>query len=361
MRCAFFSLGSVSSKWTYEELKKYFVEVEFYNIKEIEILLDGKNSKILAGGKQIDKNFDCVYIKGSYRYATALRALSEAFYGRAYQPIHPQSFDVGHDKILTHLVLDKADIPMPKTFLFSNYTSVKSFLKNAEYPLIVKLPKGTQGKGVIFVESHAAASSLLDVLSHLKQPFLIQEYVETGGVDYRLLVIGNEVFGYKRMAQSEEKRANVHLGGNVEKIEITEELKSIALRTAKAINADICAIDVLPTYKGPRVIEVNLSPGLQGATKATGVNLAGVIAKQLYEKTKNFKERLTKRNNNLFSELGINLDNPENKVEIISEFEFKGNNIILPRYISKLCKFQPAKNYKFVIEKNKLIISDEEA
>ncbi len=360
MKCAFFSLGSVSSQWTYEELKKCFDEVMYYNLKNVEILLDGTNSKILVEGAPIPNNFDCVYVKGSYRYATALRALSEAFLGKAYQPISPTSFDIGHDKILTHLILDKAGIPMPKTYLFSNYASVKSFLKNAPYPIIVKLPRGTQGKGVTYVESHAAASSLLDMLAHLRQPFLIQEYVETGGIDYRLLVIGDKIFGYKRIAQSDEKRANVHLGGAVEKIEITQELKKIAFKTSKAINADICAIDMLLTYKGPKVIEVNLSPGLQGATKAIGVNLAGVIAKQLHDKTVKFKDKIRKEHN-LFSELGINLeDSNENNVEIISEFEFKGNNVILPQYLTKICKFRPAKNYKFVVNHNKLIISEGE-
>ncbi len=361
MRCAFFSLGSKSSQWTYEALKKFFDEVIHYNLKGVEISLGGKDSNIFVDGKPIEKNFDCVYIKGSYRYSTALRALSEAFFNQAYQPIHPASFDIGHDKILTHLVLEKAGVPMPKTYLFSNYASVKSFIKTAQYPLIVKLPRGTQGKGVIYIESFAAASSFLDALAQLKQPFLIQEYVETDGIDYRLLVIGEKVFGYKRIANGEEKRANVHLGGSVGRIEVTQELKKIAFKTAKAMNADICAIDILPTYKGPLVIEVNLSPGLQGATQATGVNLAEVIAEQLYRNTVRFKDKQSKEKANLFSELGISLDGENNnKVEIISEFEFKGNNVILPQYIAKACRFKPAKNYKFVVDNNKLIISDSE-
>src|SRR3989338_8003938 len=93
----------------------------------------------------------------------------------SYMPIKAETFTLGHDKLLTHLALQHFNIPMPMTYLASSAKAAKKILNEVAYPIVLKFPHGTQGKGVMFAESYAAASSMLDALIALKQPFLIQE------------------------------------------------------------------------------------------------------------------------------------------------------------------------------------------
>ena len=111
---------------------------------------------------------------------------------------------------------------------------------DVHYPIILKFPQGTHGKGVMVADSYAAASSVLDALDSLNQPALIQEYVETNGIDYRAFVIGDKVVAsMKRVAQKDEKRANVHAGGSAEAVVLDAKYKKIAVDTAKCLNLDI--------------------------------------------------------------------------------------------------------------------------
>ncbi|HDP73717.1 MAG TPA: RimK family alpha-L-glutamate ligase [Candidatus Woesearchaeota archaeon] len=358
MKCAVISLGSTSSEWACKELGKFFDSVDSLNIKELQVSLDREGWKVFYEGKEIVTKYDAVFLKGSFRYAVTLRALAHAFAESSYMPLRPESFDIGHDKILTHLVLQKWGVAMPKTYLFSKVASAKKFVETSDYPLIVKIPNGTQGKGVIYLDSLATATSILDTLSHLKQPFFIQEYIESSGVDYRLLVIGDEVYGYKRVAKKGEKRANIHAGATTEKLEISTELKSLAVRTVRAINADICAVDVIPSTRGSLVIEVNLSPGLQGITKATGINIASRLAEYIYKKSILFKEQSKKDQPNVLTDLGIDLSDKTNeeKGKVISELEFKGDRILLPGFVSKIGKFKPCYDYEFDISDEQVFI-----
>jgi len=365
LKCCVISLGSISSKWTVEALKKYFEEVDDLDLRKIEVSLVNTDWKIIYNGQILEKKYDCVFVKGSFRYVTTLRAISEAVYDNSYTPIPPEAFEIAHNKILTHLVLQRAKIPMPNTWLFASVSAAKKFLENANYPLIVKLPKGTQGKGVMYIDSYASASSVIDTLSSLRQPFLIQEYIETNGIDYRIIVIGEKVIGYKRIAKEGDKRSNIHAGGEGAPLDkIDDNLKKIALKTAKAMNSDIIAIDILPSSRGPLVIEVNISPGLQGITKYTKLDVADMIASLLYEKTKIFKEKETKEKSaNILQDLGIKVieEKEENKkYRILKELDFRGNKIILPDFVTKLAKFKPLKEYVFEIKEEELTIKKEE-
>ena len=108
---------------------------------------------------------------------------------------------------------------MPDTYVVSSIEAAKKILKQVKYPIILKFPHGTQGKGVMIADSFAAASSMLDTIESLKQPFLVQEYVETEGSDIRAFVVGDKVVAaYKRKAAIGEKRSNIHAGGKGEPI-----------------------------------------------------------------------------------------------------------------------------------------------
>lgn len=354
LKAAVISLGSKSSKMVVKALSSYIRTVDDINLKDIEVSISSKGGlEILHKGEPLEE-YDCIYAKGSFRYAPLLRAITQIANKKAYMPIAAETFTIAHDKILSQLEMQKKNIPMPKTYIASTPSDAKKVLKKMNYPVIMKFPQGTQGKGVMFADSFAAANSMLDALSSTKQPFLIQEYIETGGADLRVIVVGDQVAAtMQRKAAVGEKRANIHAGGTGEAYKIDPVTKKIAVETAKAVQADICAVDILESIKGPLVIEVNISPGLQGVTQATGIDVAKKIAKFLHQKAKDFssvkKGEATKEIMDEISSLGPGK-------EIITVLDFRGERILLPEVITKEAKFTDKDDVILKVEKGRLVI-----
>jgi len=351
MKFAVISLGSKSSLMVIEALKKYSPDVDDIHLKDIEVSLSSKGLSVLYNGKPLGK-YDCIYAKGSFRYSPMLRAITLALSKDAYMPQKPETFTKGNDKIITYLSFQKEGVPMPTTYLATGESS-KKILAKVHYPIIMKFPHGTQGKGVMFAESYAAASSMLDALLALKQPFLIQEYIETEGTDIRAFVVGDKVAAaYRRVARKGEKRANIHAGGTGEVCTLDAHTQKVAIKAAKAIGAEIAGVDILESVKGPVILEINVSPGLQGITSVTKIDVADKIAKFLFEKTKEFIESKTKT-----ATTGIMKEiTPGTEKEIITALDFRGERILLPEYITKETKFKEAEDLNIKVKKGKLII-----
>ena len=354
MKAAVMSLGSKSSLWAMEAMKSYFDSVEGIDLRDVEVNLGVGKLDVLYQGKSLPQ-YSCIYARGSFRYSTLLRAVTRTLYRSSYMPIKAETFTLGHDKLLTHLALQHFNIPMPMTYLASSAKAAKKILNEVAYPIVLKFPHGTQGKGVMFAESYAAASSMLDALFALKQPFLIQEYIETGGVDVRAFVVGDKVVAsMKRKAVKGELRANIHAGGTGEACVLDERTKRIAIDTSISIGADICAVDMLESAKGPLVIEVNLSPGLQGITKATSINVADKIAKYLFEKSEIFsamdRDEATQR---IFEDLGLS---GEMAQQIITNLDFRAARILLPKIVTDISKFGEKDEVVLKVEKGKLVV-----
>ncbi|MBN2112014.1 RimK family alpha-L-glutamate ligase [Candidatus Woesearchaeota archaeon] len=356
MKAAVISMGSISSKWIVKAMKKYFGQVDSINIRNLEVNIESKKYQILYGGEPLE-DYDCIYCRGSFRYSDLLRSITHALCEKVYMPISGPAFTIGHDKLLTHLKLGDAKIPMPTTYLASSTDAAKKLLKKMSYPIIMKFPQGTHGKGVMFADSYDSASSMMDALAALNQPFLLQEYVETGGVDTRAIVVGNKVVAaMQRRAVQGEKRANIHAGGKGEPVELDAHTKKIAVEAAISVGMDIGAIDILDGPRGPMIIEVNLSPGLQGITKATKIDVAEHIAKFLYKKTKEFKEAgKSGEAESVMKELGVAKAEVEGK-QLISSLDFRGNRILLPEIVTNITKFNEKDEYSIKAEKGKLEI-----
>lgn len=347
MRAAIISQGSVSSKWTFEAMKEYFDEVDEINVKHLEISI-GNSAKILYKGEPL-KKYDCVYAKGSFRYSQILRSLTSILQNDCYMPIIPNTFTIAHDKLLTQLIMQQHSIPMPVTYISSTIDSAKQLLSNLNYPIIMKFPQGTQGKGVMFADSFSSASSILDALSALKQSFIIQEFVDTGCTDLRAFVVGDRVVASMlRRGAKEEVRSNIHAGGVGEAVEIDEQTKRIAIKAAKSIGAEICGIDILQGFKGPLVIEANISPGLQGITGATKVNVAKHIAKYLFEQT---KLRLEAKGEQDKRKVMANINNESS---LITSLDFKGSRILLPELVSAISKFKSDDQIEIISKKDEV-------
>ena len=353
MKAAVVSLGSTSSKWTVEAMKKYFTHVDHINIKYIEINFSGKKAEILYEGKPLEK-YDCIFVKGSFRYANLLKSLTILIGEETFMPIGDRAFTIAHDKLLTQLELQRKNIAMPTTYMASTVEAARTILEKLNYPIIMKFPQGTQGKGVLFAESFASASSILDALSSLRQPFIIQEYIETGGTDIRAFVVGDQVVAaFQRKANLKEKRANIHAGASGDMLLLDDETKRMAVRAAKSIEAGICGVDILMSHKGPVVIEINISPGLQGITKYSGIDIADKIAKYLFEQTKSKHSKTqVKAADKILSEL----EQVDKEQSLITNLDFRGSRVLLPEFITKLADFKEGDDYKFIAKKDQVTL-----
>jgi ribosomal protein S6--L-glutamate ligase len=146
-------------------------------------------------------------------------------------------------------------------------------------PLIIKLLQGTQGMGVILVETRKAAESILEAFLGMQANIMVQEYIkEANGADIRCFVVGGKVVAsMKRQAKPGEFRSNLHRGGLASPIKITAEERMTAERTAKIMGLNVAGVDIMRSSRGPLVLEVNSSPGLEGIETTTGKNIAGYI------------------------------------------------------------------------------------
>lgn len=359
MRCSIISLGSVSSKWTHDALKRYFETVHHINLKEIEVNIGSNTLGVLYRGLPFE-DYDCVYLKGSFRYAPLLNSIASALSEKTYMPLKPEAFSIAHDKLSTHIALQQYNIPMPRTYISATTGAAKKILEKANYPIVMKFPRGTQGKGVMFADSFSSASSLLDALDALRQPFIIQEYVETGGSDTRALIVGNRVVAaMRRKAIHGESRSNIHAGGEGTPCVLDSYTTKIALSTAKAIGAEICAVDILESHMGPVVIEANISPGLQGISKATKIDVADKIARHLFEHTRSHAEAGRKTSTSrLFDELGIPSTGASKShgQQIISHLDFRGDRMLLPKIASDISRLTEKDEVVIKIDKGKIEI-----
>ena len=352
MKAAVISLRSKSSLMIVKEMEKYFKVVDDIDLKNIEVNLGSESLEVLYEGKPFDQ-YDCIYIKGSFRYETLLRSIATALYGKTYMPIKPGAFTVGHDKLLTQLDIQQHKIPMPTTYIAATTEAAKKILKKVNYPIVMKFPHGSHGKGVMFADSYSSAASMLDALAALRQPFIIQEYVESAGADIRAIVVGDKVVAaMKRKAEFGEKRANIHAGGTGEPCELDAHTKKLAIKAAEAIEADICAVDILESVKGPTVIEINLSPGLQGITQATKINVADKIAKFLYTRTKELSESGKKETTkDILKEIEAAPSN-----EIITHLDFRGNRVLLPEVVTNITKFTEKDEFSVTASEGELSV-----
>ncbi len=215
---------------------------------------------------------------------------SRTFYGTAMVR-HFEMMDVfstsgnlaiarSRDKLRSLQILSKRGVDMPKTVFASNKSSAKDVIElSGGAPLVLKILEGTQGVGVVLVDTEKAAKSVLDAFYGMDVNLLIQEFIEeAGGADIRAFIVGGEVVGaMKRQGIEGDFRSNLHQGGSATAYNLSRKEKAVALAAAKAMGLGICGVDMIPSKRGPLVMEVNSSPGLEGIEKSTNLDIAGKI------------------------------------------------------------------------------------
>ncbi|MCH1548510.1 MAG: 30S ribosomal protein S6--L-glutamate ligase [Flavobacteriaceae bacterium] len=239
----------------------------------------------------IEKEKPTIYYKDKYLdYVDAIIpriGASVTFYGCAvvrqfemmniFSTVTSDAILRSRDKLRTFQRLSKAGIGMPKT-IFTNHSRDAEEAINyfGGAPVIIKLLEGTQGLGVVLAESNSTAKSILQAFNGLQARVIIQEYIlDANGSDIRALIIDGQVIGaIKRTAIEGEFRSNLHRGGEAKYIKLNTDQFKLAINAAKALKLPICGVDMLDSARGPLLLEVNSTPGLEGIEKFSKKNIA---------------------------------------------------------------------------------------
>lgn len=181
------------------------------------------------------------------------------------------------DKLRSLQILSREGLPLPKTSFANSTQQTDQLIKLVGgAPTVVKLLEGSQGKGVVLAETKSAAQSLIDAFRELQANFLVQEFIKDAeGSDVRCFVVGGKVVAtMMRKAKEGEFRSNLHRGGKGIKVKLTAEEKKIAVAAAKAMKLNVAGIDIIRSGTGPKILEVNSSPGLEGIESVSEINVA---------------------------------------------------------------------------------------
>ena len=221
-------------------------------------------------------------------------AAQRTFYGTAvvrqfemmgvFSSNESQAITRSRDKLRSLQILSRTNVKMPITGFAHSTRDIDGLIETVGgAPLIIKLLEGTQGVGVILADSQSAARSVLGAFRQLTPNILVQEFIkEAKGSDIRCLVVGNKVVAaMERRAAPGEFRSNLHQGGTAHETTLSRQERSTARVAVKALGLNVAGVDLLRSERGPLVLEVNSSPGLEGIEAATGLDVAGMIIEDL--------------------------------------------------------------------------------
>lgn len=201
-----------------------------------------------------------------------------------FTTLSAEALSVSRDKLLSLQKLTLAKLDFPKTIFACQYQSTQAAINYlGGVPIIIKFVEGTQGLGVVLAETQNAVESMIDAFNGLKAPILLQEYIkESKGSDIRVFVVGEKIIGaIKRQGGKGEFRSNLHRGGSASIAILTQEEKRVAIEAAKILSLNIAGVDILRSNRGPLVLEVNSSPGLEGIELVTKKDIAKEIIRYI--------------------------------------------------------------------------------
>lgn len=230
-------------------------------IKDVDVIIPRIGASVTQYGSAVIRQFDLLGIPSILSSPALIRS---------------------RDKLRSLQIISKSGIGIPKS-VFARHPKaddVKQLIQEVGgTPVILKLLEGTHGTGVIKADSISSAKSAVEAFSGIKQDLIVQEFIqEANGKDIRAFVVNGEVVGaMERSGQGDEFRSNLHKGGVARPIELDKKVKSLAIEATRLLGLTVAGVDLLLSSRGPLVIEVNSSPGLQGIEGATGLNIAGKV------------------------------------------------------------------------------------
>ena len=262
----------------------------FLNVENVYMKLDAVSPEIRYRGGNILDKFDAVIprIKPSVTfYACALLRQFDAL--GVYCLNTAEAISKSRDKLFASQLFSKNEIHIPITGFAKSPMDTKDLIRMVNgAPLIIKLLESTQGKGVVMAETNKAAESVINAFKSVQTNILVQEFIkEANGQDIRCFVMnGKVVASMQRQAQKGEFRANIHQGGAASLVKITPEERKLAIKSAKVLNLDVAGVDIIRSNRGPLLLEVNSSPGLEGIENTTGLDIANVLIETIERKLK---------------------------------------------------------------------------
>ncbi|HSM63972.1 MAG TPA: 30S ribosomal protein S6--L-glutamate ligase [Gillisia sp.] len=273
-----------STRRLVEAAKKRDHHVEVIDPLKCDLLIEKRKPSIFYKGKLLGPTDAVIPRIGA----------SITFYGSAvvrqfemngvFTTTSAQALVRSRDKLRSLQVLSRARLGLPKT-IFTNYSKdVRDVIAHVGgTPLIIKLLEGTQGLGVVLAETQNAAESVIEAFNGLHARVIVQEFIkEAGGADVRAFVVDGQVVGaMKRQGKEGEFRSNLHRGGIASVIELSDEEEAAAIKAAKSMKLGIAGVDILQSARGPLILEVNSSPGLEGIETATGKDIAKSIIRYI--------------------------------------------------------------------------------
>ena len=273
-----------STRRLVEAAKERGHEPEVIDHLKCNIIIEKKKPRIYYNDRYLD-HFDAVIPR---------IGASVTFYGAAvvrqfemmkvFTAVESQALMRSRDKLRSLQVLSRAGLGMPKT-VFTNYSrDVDEIIQDVGGPpLVIKLLEGTQGLGVVLAKDENAAHSVIEAFNGLRARVIVQEFIkEAKGADIRAFVVNGEVVGaMKRQGKEGEFRSNLHRGGTAQIIKLKRNEKAAAVMAARKMGLGVAGVDMLQSKRGPLILEVNSSPGLEGIEKATGLNIAEKIIQYL--------------------------------------------------------------------------------
>ena len=265
-------------------------DMVFLNVELAYMKLDANAPEIRYRGGNILNEFDAIIprIKPSVTFYAC--ALIRQFHNLGVYCLNSaEAINQSRDKLFASQLFAKHDLHIPITGFAKSPNDTKDLIKMVNgAPLIIKLLESTQGKGVVLAETNKAAESVINAFKSVQTNILVQEFIkEANGQDIRCLVIdGKVVASMQRQAAKGEFRANIHQGGKAGKVKITREERKLAVKAAKILNLTVAGVDIIRSNRGPLLLEVNSSPGLEGIENATGRDIALAMITTIEKKLK---------------------------------------------------------------------------
>lgn len=259
-------------------------EVQVVDVLRCYMNIVSRNPSVHLEGKPLPA-FDAVIPRiGASVTAYGTAVLRQFEMMGTYTLIESVALARSRDKLRSLQLLSRKGVGLPITGFANKPGDSKDVIKMVGgAPVVIKLLEGTQGIGVVLAETRKAAESVIEAFMGLQANILVQEYIkEAGGADVRCLVVGGKVVAaMKRQAAEGEFRSNLHRGGSASLVKITPEERATAVSAAKILGLSVAGVDLLRSSRGPLVMEVNSSPGLEGIETASGKDVASIIIEEL--------------------------------------------------------------------------------
>ena len=258
--------------------------VEVINTTRCYMTINAISPEVHYDGKRLPR-FDAVIPRIGASITPYGTAIIRQFETIGTYCVNPSAgITASRDKLHAHQLMARAKIGMPNTAFAASPQDTGNLIGLVgTAPLIVKLLESTQGKGVVLAETKKAAESVIDAFRGLKANFLVQDFVkEAAGEDIRCLVVGGKVVAsMKRTGAEGDFRSNLHRGGSAKSVRITKIERETAVKAARVFGLNLAGVDLLRSEAGPKVLEVNSSPGLEGIETSTAKNIAGLLYDQI--------------------------------------------------------------------------------